>query len=241
MKELMDEHDIDIRMHENENGEDHNIEIHMDEEGHEKEVEVTIQGDNKNAGSSKIKIMKSQDGEVEDFEFEIEGDEISDDIKKMLEEEGIDLQVLEGGSDGSKKIIVVTEEDSDNVVPHKAQLGVYLDMDGDEVKIDGVVKESAAEKAGLQKGDIITTVNDVIIRSNEQLINELKKYAVSDVIKIDYIRNNKNNSVELKLEERKDLDSQMEMKTWEEVIEHGQNKAGKKVHIEKKVIIKKNK
>lgn len=53
-----------------------------------------------------------------------------------------------------------------------------------------VVKESSAEKAGLQAGDVIINFNGEALTSHDGLVEALKGLKVEDEVKIEYIRNN---------------------------------------------------
>ncbi|MEO1263806.1 MAG: PDZ domain-containing protein [Bacteroidota bacterium] len=67
-------------------------------------------------------------------------------------------------------------------------LGVYPDGGEKGVEIDGIVAGSGADKAGLIKGDIMTTINGNQIRSQHDLHVELGQYKPGDVIIIDVLR-----------------------------------------------------
>lgn len=67
------------------------------------------------------------------------------------------------------------------------------------VVVAGVEKDSAASKAGLEKGDVIIKIDNTDITSISNLRYNLYKYKVDDEIQITYIRNNKQNKVKLKL------------------------------------------
>lgn len=83
----------------------------------------------------------------------------------------------------------------------KPYLGVYSsdNENGSGIVLDRIVHNSAAEKAGLQKGDIITSVNDNTINSVRNLIVELKQYQVGDIVTIEYIRNNQKAQMDVEL------------------------------------------
>jgi serine protease Do len=83
-------------------------------------------------------------------------------------------------------------------------LGVITEKATDGVKITNVIKGSGAEKAGLQKDDIITQVNDKKIISPEDLMATVRSYKPDDNVKIDYLRNNKKKDVKVKLGETKE-------------------------------------
>ncbi len=71
---------------------------------------------------------------------------------------------------------------------NKALLGVVTDKDDKGAKIKSVTKESAAEKAGLQKDDIITKINEDEIKSSDDLIKAIGKYQPEDKVDLTYIR-----------------------------------------------------
>ena len=65
------------------------------------------------------------------------------------------------------------QDDAENAAPH-AFLGVLTGKADEGVKINEVVKGTAAEKAGLLKGDIITELDDKSISSPEDLMDDKK-------------------------------------------------------------------
>lgn len=72
---------------------------------------------------------------------------------------------------------------------NKAELGIY-ERDTDEGgKLITVYKGRAAEKAGLQKGDIITTIDDIKINKTNTIDRVIHKYNPDDKITITYKRN----------------------------------------------------
>ena len=54
-----------------------------------------------------------------------------------------------------------------------------------------VMENSSAGKAGIKKGDIITTINNVKINSVSQLQEQVGRYRPGDKIQVGYLRNNK--------------------------------------------------
>ena len=75
---------------------------------------------------------------------------------------------------------------------NKALLGVTTEKNDKGAVITSISKESGAEKAGLQKGDIITKVNDDKIENSEDLIQAIGKYKPEDKITVHYLRDGKN-------------------------------------------------
>ena len=74
------------------------------------------------------------------------------------------------------------------------------------VYVEEVQENSPAAKAGLQKGDIITTINDTQIKTISEL-NKIKfTYNVGDKVKLKVIRNNEELNIELTLEKQEELE-----------------------------------
>ena len=58
-------------------------------------------------------------------------------------------------------------------------------------RITSVLKSTAAEKSGLQKGDIITKIDDYIVSNPEELSQAVHKYKPEDKVTITYLRDGK--------------------------------------------------
>ena len=67
------------------------------------------------------------------------------------------------------------------------------------VIVTEVKKDTGAEKAGLQKYDVITKVNDVAVKDVAYLRYELYKYQAGDTIEITYIREGKEKTAKVVL------------------------------------------
>ena len=77
---------------------------------------------------------------------------------------------------------------------------VYLDKDYEKgVVVIDVEKDSPAGLAGLQKNDVILKINDIEIEDTTHLKYILYKYSVGDTVKLEYERDGKTNTVEVKL------------------------------------------
>ncbi|MFK8010242.1 MAG: PDZ domain-containing protein [Saprospiraceae bacterium] len=83
----------------------------------------------------------------------------------------------------------------------KPFLGVYSseNPNGNGIILDGTVQNSAAKKAGLQRGDVITSINGNAINSVSALRMELKNHKVGDAINIAYSRNDSPAQMEIVL------------------------------------------
>lgn len=72
-----------------------------------------------------------------------------------------------------------------------AFLGVTTDDDDKGARIEQVTDESAAEKAGLKKGDIITKIDDSKIETPDQLTKAIRKHKPQEKATITYLRDGK--------------------------------------------------
>ncbi len=82
-------------------------------------------------------------------------------------------------------------------------LGVLSTKGDDGAKITEVVKGSAAEKAGLSSGDVITKIDDKKVASPEELMDAVKAYKPGEEVKVYYLRDNKKKDTKAKLGESK--------------------------------------
>ncbi|HEX4373029.1 MAG TPA: PDZ domain-containing protein [Puia sp.] len=85
-----------------------------------------------------------------------------------------------------------------------AFLGVNWDDVDNGAKITEVTKESAAEKAGLKKGDIITKIGDTKIEEGE-LSETIHKYKPEDKVTITYMRDGKEQKTTATLGKMKEM------------------------------------
>jgi serine protease Do len=89
--------------------------------------------------------------------------------------------------------------------------GVYNDGSGDTkpkgAEITNVSKESAAEKAGLKNGDVITKINDKKVEDPESLSDVVTSFKPKEEVTVYYKRDGKDGSVKATLGERKESKS----------------------------------
>ncbi len=86
----------------------------------------------------------------------------------------------------------ISEED-------KSRLGV---KDGDGVFVTEVPEGGAAKAAGIKKGDFITKVNGISINSGPEMVEQVARYKPSDKITLSYMRDGKENTVNLTLKNK---------------------------------------
>jgi serine protease Do len=74
---------------------------------------------------------------------------------------------------------------------NRAMLGVNTEKTEEGVKINSVTKESAAEKIGLKKGDVITKIDETKIESPDELSEAIHNHKPADKVVVTYLRDNK--------------------------------------------------
>ena len=133
---------------------------------------------------SNVFIMDSDDM---DFDFDFDEKSFEDMDKKMK------FKFKEGGDHN-----FFVHED-------KVILGIYPEDSEDEngVKISGAVKDSGADKAGLKKGDVITSVDGKDIKKAGDIGKALDGKKEGDVVNIKYTRDGKAESTTVHLTKSK--------------------------------------
>jgi len=88
---------------------------------------------------------------------------------------------------------------------NKAILGVMTEKTAEGAKITDVTDESAADKAGLKEGDIITKVGEDKIEDADDLYKAVGKYKPEDKVSITYLRDGKSATVTATLLKNKEI------------------------------------
>ncbi len=164
----------------------------------EQKVTVIIKKD-KGQNGEQIIINGSPMGSLDNFKmdtsitqtFIIKGDDGEEIIKRQF-----DFKDLEMGGDFLKNF----QEGKEEVIPF---LGVLTEKVPEGARIAEVTKESAAEKAGLQKDDIITKVGEENITDPAKLAEVIGSKKPKEQVKLYYTRDRKKANVQVALGERK--------------------------------------
>ncbi len=115
-------------------------------------------------------------------------------IRKVKDLEALTAEGMPGGltffGDDGKKIIM--RGMGNGVNENKPMLGVTAETSAKGgVEIKDVTKESAAEKIGLKKGDIITKIGDDKIETPDDLSEAVQKHKPGEKVDIKYTRDGK--------------------------------------------------
>ncbi|OIR12038.1 putative periplasmic serine endoprotease DegP-like precursor [mine drainage metagenome] len=183
-------------------------------------IGITLNGTAFAQESSKIKekkeeriiITKKGTGDQK-MTVVVDGDKVTVNGKPVDQLNDKDVQVLkEFDNDGNFSVELPEGLHGMMAPPHmnmfkvsdnKAFLGVMTEKDEKGAKITDVTKESAAEKAGLKKGDIIIKVNDTKIEDGNSLYDAIGKFKPENKVKITYLRDGKENTVTASLGKNK--------------------------------------
>lgn len=116
-------------------------------------------------------------------------------------------------------------DDDDAIAPptNKAMLGVITEKKGATgVTVKTVAKGTAADKAGIKVGDVITAIDQEKVNEPAELFEIISKHQPADKITVSYIRNSKSSKVTVTLDERKDPG----INSWNDRSPFGQPKNG---------------
>jgi len=92
-----------------------------------------------------------------------------------------------------------------SIKTNKAVLGVMTEKTDDGAKITNVTDESAADKAGLKEGDIITKFGDEKVEDADDLYKAVGKYKADDKVTVAYKRDGKDATATVTLLKNKDV------------------------------------
>lgn len=113
------------------------------------------------------------------------------------------LKFLENGDKIARPVLGVSLIDVTNTYAlYRANINIDKSIDKG-VAIYGVADDYPAAKSGLKQGDVILKLNDVEIKNSSHFRMNLFKYNVGDEIKITYYRNNKIETINVKLDKVK--------------------------------------
>lgn len=172
--------------------------------------------DNKNSKKKQEIVIRKKGGETEKTTIVVDGDEVTINGKPAEDMKDADVTVITRDGDdffGHPEFRTFIDKDRigdieriNEFMPagiNKAMLGVMTAKADDGVRITEVTKESGAEKAGLQKEDVITKVGAVQITDSKSLTEAIGKYKPNDKVDITYKRNGKEGKVTATLGENK--------------------------------------
>ncbi len=136
------------------------------------------------------KIKEKPTVKKEKVVVEVDGDKVTINGKPADEWDGKELRIMKDRMPRIRMGFPLDGNMLDDKV-NKAVLGVMSEKAEKGARIVEVSKESAAEKAGLKNGDIITKVGDKTIADSDALYEAIGKYNPGDKVSITYLRDGK--------------------------------------------------
>ncbi len=145
---------------------------------------VTVESDNKMA-------------EAQVFFMPEEGEmiEVEDDIDMIW----IDKEQLDEFQNEVEKLKLDSRKLTNEKRPF---LGINMENTESGVRVLKVVKDAPAEKAGLQAGDVIKTINGNPVANTDDLVIQIAQLKIGDVVSVGYIREGQNRTANATLGER---------------------------------------
>lgn len=187
-------------------------------------ITVTAQSDNKKdkaSDESKDIVIRKKGGSKEKMTIVIDGDNVTINGKPVDDYKGDGVEVMRDGDfdmewDGDFDLAMPPgmphggmqmfgDDFLREVHSNRAFLGVMTEKADGGAKITDVTEKSAAEKAGLKKGDIITKINDDKIEDADDLYKAVGAYKPGEKVKVTYKRDGKENTATAELGENKQM------------------------------------
>jgi len=155
----------------------------------------------KDKKSEQIIIKRNTD---EKIIVEVDGDKVTVNGKPIEDYKGDDVMVLHNKIKDLSAFNYGQSFDDHGyraftIDANRAMLGVITDKTDKGAEVTEVTKGSGAEKAGIKKGDIITTIDDTKIESPDDLSKAIKAHKPGDKVGVSYLRDNKKEKVTAEL------------------------------------------
>lgn len=208
MKKELKDLDVDIKILEDSDGKQVEIKQIRKSNWQAKAEDNVERVDINKEGEETVLDIKMKDGVAKTFKWK--GDKMPDNIREELEAMGANV-----GEESHREERIITRKrmglNSDKI-RNQAFLGVLLGKSTDlGVTVSEVIKGSAAEKAGLQKGDVVTAVEDEKVKTSNELIGALAGKKAGDEVEISYIRGDATAKTKATLEANKVMNNDHKM------------------------------
>ena len=93
------------------------------------------------------------------------------------------------------------------VNPDRPMLGVRMNDSNGQVTVDKVFPNSPAKRAGIEDGDVILKIDGIAAEQMSDVVDQVSSSSAGDVLEVQIMRNNKEQSYEVKLVSWEDLAS----------------------------------
>jgi serine protease Do len=165
------------------------------------------------AGSSSDIIIRKKGKVTEKLTVVVDGDKVTVNGKPVDTFKGNSIEVYKDGTDSSWAIPSIPNGNWNmfknnfgrEIKSNKALLGVMTEKTDEGAKVTDITNESAADKAGLKEGDIITKLDNQKIADADDLYKAVGKHKPEDKVNITYKRDGKESTATATLQKNKDL------------------------------------
>ncbi len=163
--------------------------------------------------SEEIIIKKSGDSSQK-MTVEINGNDVTINGKPLSDYQGGDVQIIRkdfaekmgpdqlNGPGGNPMQYEMLSKQLNDMSGNQAFLGVMTEKADKGVKVSEVMKGTAADKAGLKAGDLITKLGDKDINSPSDLLAAVKAHKPGDEVEVTYLRDDKQQETKVTLGHR---------------------------------------
>lgn len=153
-----------------------------------------------------IVIEEKADSKTEKMVIVIDGDAITINGKPAKDYKGTKRIVIDDGdiSINGKRVQIPRRGSitySNQNGEKRALLGVTTEKSDQGATISSVSPGSAAQKAGLQEGDVLTAVAGKAVTSPDELSSNIKSHKPNETVAVEYLRNGKKSTVKATLGE----------------------------------------
>lgn len=156
------------------------------------------------SSSQEIIIIKNGDKEKK-FTIETKDGEVFINGKPSSEFKDDDINIVKQKFGNGRNFLYAPGADNFHLFDkwdNKGFLGITTEKTDDGVKITDVTKGSAADKAGLKEGDVITKIGDKNITEEDDVFDAVNDRKPKDDVTISYKRDGKSADVKATLEKR---------------------------------------
>lgn len=203
VRNLLEEHDIDLDELHEEHGDRPRRKMRIAREQRKqmgRKARANGRSINKSQREQYKIITKDEDGNEKVIEWNGEG-EMPEEMKELDGE--INVFKFDKGNKGSSRRMMFIADGHDMHLSD-AYMGAQIESVDNGAKILDVMKDSPADKAGLQSGDIVQKVNGARAKNMEGLLGILNYFEPNDTIVLDVIRDGKEKTIKMTLGTRPD-------------------------------------
>lgn len=142
--------------------------------------------------------------------IEVDGDKVKVNGKDVSDNKDVSVRVTKRGGNthvtGPGSFTFSTDDfNFFREDPNRAMLGVVTEGKDKGVEVQSVTKESAAEKAGLKKGDVLKKIGDRKIESTDDVTEAIRAHKPGDKVAITYQRDGKEQKATAELDKYKGI------------------------------------